>query len=276
MNKEQIERIINELEKEGRLEEAKSLRNTQLNLELIEEPQGFFSNAVKAVKDALKVNIDQFFYEVDDTKEAFKKISQSLSNEEEISEQDREFIREQLIDLFKVVPASVIAIGNTAIPIPGAALLTPMILKKLNLLPSRWVEHSILENLKAQKDHLKNINQLEAAETVSELIEELNLKANLSERISDKCKLLSYWDEDNDNEWSEEELLKYNAELKRIKEIASTEAKTRTWYCQIHENLFGPCSIDLFFEDGAEIPLDMLVSYKGETGWISMLDLVKT
>jgi hypothetical protein len=184
---------------------------------------------------------------------------------ESLSLDERVFVQQQLKDFFRIFPASIIASANAILPIPGTSFITPMILQKLNLLPSKWREAHMLTAL--QKAHKKL--QEQGREKEIKILIELETELNEQAKEREECDLLLVWDTNKNGIWDEEELLYYQRELTKTQNLYLSSKEERAWFV-LHEGLvFGPTHLIGISED-----LDVLICYQSKTQWVRYQDII--
>ncbi len=197
--------------------------------------------------------------ELDETAELGVLLARAASGEPlPLEEQAR--MREQLEDLVRLVPASALALTLKAIP--GGALVTPWVLRKLNLLPSHWREAHLLEGLRGEAERLRREHPAAAARID---VLRVHLTDEGETRAVLQADLQAHWDADGDGLWDPSEVQSYDAAVA----IARTQDPwRRNWYLLCEDTVFGPTRL-------AELPDDLpplLVSWGGEA-WVRFIDL---
>ena len=81
--------------------------------------------------------------------------------------------KSQLSNLFRLVPAGLIAAANAVLPIPGTSMLTPMLLKKAKLLPSRWREAHMLNHSSPSIVGFKSIGETQVANALLDVLKNM-------------------------------------------------------------------------------------------------------
>jgi hypothetical protein len=222
----------------------------------------------KRALDVLKINWSRVKGEISESKRLTQLLKKSrIEGSSSLTEKEKHFVREQLIDFFRIFPASLIAGINAILPIPGTGLFTPHLLKKLGLLPSRWREANMLKTL--QEAHLTLLKKGDSESL--RLLEDLQDDLNQEAQQRSVCDLLAVWDRNQNGVWDEEEEAAYQEEIKRTLSIMKTSAKERSWFI-LHQGLvFGPSALE-------NIPNDLesvLVRYEEKTQWVRYQDLVQ-
>jgi hypothetical protein len=195
-----------------------------------------------------------------------KRLIQLLKRRSNLDENEKLEVREQLADLFRMLPAGLIAAANAALPIPGTSMLTPLLLRKAGLLPSRWREAHILETLQNEQKKLESMGQTEMAKEINDLANEICEEADKRQEV---CSLLSIWDDNQNGIWDPEEIDSYNKEVQNIHLALENSRNKRNWFLMQHGFVFGPTSLPDKFEDDK-----ILISHGGDTKWVRFVDAV--
>jgi len=152
-----------------------------------------------------------------------------------VTKEERDLARRQLIDVLKTVPASAIVAGTFFIPIPGAQpVLAPILMERLGLLPSSWLESSIESELRdlifiARKSSLDDLAE-ELGEALGEVRRYNAGLARLKSFIRENPDWRVFFDEDLDKRVSARELSELRARVRDLALQAKTEPDMRDWY----------------------------------------------
>jgi len=222
----------------------------------------------KRALSVLKANWARVKGEITESKElssllhkAKKDGVKSLSNEEKI------IIKTQLKDFFRIFPATLVAGVNAVLPIPGTGMFTPLLLRKLGLLPSRWREAHMLQTLQTVHKKLKEQGEQTSLKILEDLEHDMEEEAQ-ERRV---CDLLVVWDTNNNGVWDDNEIAAYQEELKRTQEFWDQHEDEKNWFL-LHDGLvFGPTSFK-------NVPNDieqLLVRYQDKTEWVRFSDLTQ-
>ena len=227
------------------------------------------STKVPAHKKAIQIllrNWNRIRGEIQESKTLVTLLNRARKEgKESLSLDDREFVQQQLRDFFRIFPASIIAGANAILPIPGTSLITPMILQKLNLLPSKWREAHMLTTLQKAHKQLQEQGREKDRKVLFELESELSEQAKKRE----ECDLLLVWDTNKNGVWDEEELLLYQEERTKTQDLYISSKEERVWFV-LHEGLvFGPTNLIDISED-----LDVLICYQSKTQWVRFQDII--
>ena len=194
-------------------------------------------------------------------KRAKKEGAASLSQEERI------FIKQQLTDFFRIFPAGLIASINAALPLPGTSLMTPWLLKKLGLLPSRWREANLLKTLQDGHQKLRQQGQNNLAQQLLTLQETITTEAEKRE----VCDLLVVWDKNQNGIWDPEEEEAYREECHKTKELYTTSATERKWFLLYEGLVFGPTALNSI---DSQKHAATLIKFEQQTEWTRLSDII--
>lgn len=190
---------------------------------------------------------------------------------EDLDEVDAASLKAQLADLVRMVPASMLALAIEAIPIPGTSMVTPWLLVKLGLLPSRWREARVHDRLQKEAHRLRNEGQAMAADQVEQLAATLTLEATCRDEARVDAELKLHWDADGDGVWDPEELQAYDEAVSALRERVGEDGPRRAWFLWHKGEVFGPAPLSEIREAG--IDPGLLVNLDGKGGWIRLADL---
>ena len=185
-----------------------------------------------------------------------------------LSDTERDIIKTQLKDFFRVFPAAIVAGVNSALPIPGTGFFTPFLLRKMGLLPSRWREAYILKTLQKAHSKLKQ----EGSETGVALITDLEHDIEEEAQRRNSCDLLAVWDANQNGVWDEDEIKAYQQEVQRTQTFLRKNTDRKDWFLMHNGLVFGPTSLDNL-PQGLD---NLLVCYQDTTQWIKATDLLAT
>lgn len=118
--------------------------------ELISTHQPWYSKIGQTVKS----NWSHVIGEISESKRMIQLLTNGV---EALSPTEKEEVKEQLSDLFRIIPAGLIATANAVLPLPGTSAFTPLLLHKAGLLPSRWREAHMLNTLQKEQTRLKQL-----------------------------------------------------------------------------------------------------------------------
>lgn len=208
--------------------------------------------------------------ELGETSEAAGLLRRAVAGEE-LEPVEVEAVRAQLADLVRMVPASVLTLAIEAIPIPGTSIVTPWLLVKLGLLPSRWREARVHDGLQKEARRLRTEGQSMAADEVDALAATLTLEAGQRDAARVDAELKLHWDADGDGEWDPEELQAYDEAIAHLRGRMKADGARRAWFLWHNGDVFGPAPLSEIREAG--IDPGLLVNLDGKGGWVRLADL---
>ena len=109
------------------------------------------------------------------------------------------------LEALGVEVAGVLAAANMALPIPGAILLTPLLLSKMGLMPSRWRDAYVLEKLRKKAASLRSAGHGAQADELDALRAEVEAEAEQREEVAANTNLLTEWDANDNGAWDDDE-----------------------------------------------------------------------
>ncbi|PRQ04542.1 hypothetical protein ENSA5_06660 [Enhygromyxa salina] len=257
--------IADELEAQGL--EVDQLRDLTEELAIIERPPGLFRRVTKRARAVAVEQWSHFVGELEESREAMALIR--ARGERELSDEERAKVREQIMDLVRLFPAGLIAAVNTALPVPGTSVFTPWLLVKLGLMPSRWRESHLLDQLRKQKDLLLRTGHAAQAERIGEILLHLETEAEQRELIQRETRLLTHWDENRNGLWDEAELEAYGREVEAVRELVVTHAARKQWFFEHEGEVYGAARLSEL-DDLEEAAKSLLVCFDGKTGWVAL------
>ena len=151
-------------------------------------------------------------------------------------------------------------------------MVTPWMLARLGLMPSRWREAHMLDRLSAEAAALRDRGHDVEAGMVDKLSAVLADEADARERAGHRAELLSYWDANHDGKWDRDERVAYGKELVRVRELADEHGAERRWYGSADYHVFGPLRLTELVEGNPDH--SVLVCFDGKSGWVSLRDLI--
>ncbi len=249
--------------------DVSALRPLQAELDLVQHPEAVRTLSQRAMDTARR----QWSHVVGEARESRQMLRLLLARAQRgaLSPEEAAQVREQLADVFRLVPASIIAATNGTLPIPGTSLLTPLILQKLRLLPSRWREAHVLSELQRQAEQLRAAGRTEAAEEVEALQHELEHEADARAAAAEQRWLLAHWDADGNGVLDEDELEIYRAEVAGLRRLADTRGPEKRWFVSYDGQVLGPLRLSEVL--GLPDPVGVLVCFDGKSGWVALADL---
>jgi len=274
MSKDDLHDIAAELVAEGHVDEASSLREVREDLEVVERPPGLFSRLSTSVRETAQRQWSHIVGELQESQEAWGLIQRRVTQGEDLSTVERDVVKAQLLDIFKVFPATIVATANSVFPVPGTGLLTPWLLKKMGLMPTQWREAHALHQLQEQEEHLRSIGDVDHADKVQAVIERLSREAAARQEVEQKCALLTVWDENQNGEWDPEEIGRYRDAVLEMRSTMEYSSQKKLWFLMLHSHVFGPVRL----EEADDWTPDekLLICFNADSGWVTYQDLVRT
>jgi hypothetical protein len=247
--------------------DVSALRPLQAELDVVQHPRGVRSLSDKAVA-AAKVQWSHVVGEWQESRTLFALLRKRVAQRRPLAPDEADEVRAQLADLLRMVPAGLIAATNGTLPLPGTSLLTPVLLSKLKLLPSRWREAHVLGELQRQAEQLRAAGRVDEALQVEALQHRLEDEADARAHAATRAWLLAHWDADDSGYLDDDELAAYEAEVARLVERVRTDGSRKRWFVSYHGQVLGPLRVaDLHDLDTTD---DLLLCYDGRSGWVEL------
>lgn len=249
----------------------------QLEIEALDRPPSLITRMTSSAKNTASKHWKNFVGELSESKEAMSIIVARVQGGD-VTAADRDKVRAQLLDLVKVFPAGLIAAANSAFPVPGTGLFTPWILQRLGLMPSRWREAHLLDQLHRKRLDLEKRGLVAEAAAIEELEHRIEAECDARENAASSAGLLTHWDSNRNGVWDEDEQKAYIAELHRMREVAKSRFERKNWFLDTEGEIFGALRLSELVDD-PECRLhleddELLVCFDGKTGWVSLPDLM--
>jgi hypothetical protein len=270
-----LAQLADQLDAEGY--DAHELRDLQLEVEALERPPSLLTRMTSAAKQVAARHWKNFVGELGESKEAME-IIVARARGGAITAEDADKVRAQLLDLVRVFPAGLIAAANSAFPVPGTGIFTPWILQRLGLMPSRWRESHLLEELRKQRDQLRATGHGKEADLVEGLRARLEHDCDLREHAKEDAALLTHWDANKNGVWDPDEMVEYREELAKLRETAKRYYTRKHWFLDMEGEIYGAMRLSELVED-PEVREhleddELLVCFDGKTGWVALPDLL--
>jgi hypothetical protein len=269
MAEAQLQDLINHLSQTGI--DVGSLKMLHQELETIEHPT-LFSKVKGNLTAAVKRQWGHVVGEVSESRQMMVLLQTKIQGKVELSAAERDSIKSQLTDLLRLVPASMIAATNSILPIPGTSLLTPWLLNRMGLLPSRWREAHILNGLKKRRLELSQSGMDAAATKIEEIEHQIEEEADRRSALEEQSALLPWWDTNNNGIWDEDEVAAYQIELDKLIALAIRHASSLRWFYLYEQQVFGPLRISQL--KGIDSQISLLICFDGKSGWVKYSDLL--
>ena len=263
--------LADELESEGL--DVSSLRALEHEIAAAEAPPTVLGRLMHRTRTSIAHHWGHAVAEVRQSRQVMQLIGVSVRGERELSEEERAAIREQLLDVFRMVPAGVLVGTNAVLPVPGTSLVTPWVLLKLGLLPSRWREAYLLDRLRRQHEQLSAGGNHDAAARLRGLHDQVERDAIRRDSVRSDAGLLTHWDQNENGRWDDDEREAYLAELFRMRGLVSSHWSAKRWFVDYQHEVFGAVRLSELAE---HVPpeQDMLVCFDGQSGWVSLRHLL--
>lgn len=263
----QLRGIAAELEDAGH--EGAPLRDLGEQLEILEQPPGLLSRVTQKARDLATKQWENLVGELEESREAADLIRVRALGERELTDAEREKVREQLLDLVRLFPAGLIAALNTTLPVPGSSVFTPWLLVKLGLMPSRWREAHLLDQLRAQQASLVRAGHVRQAERIGEILIQLEQDAEQRDAIRRESRLMTHWDANHNGVWDPPEIEAYELEVAKVRELSQDHGASKRWFFEHEGEVFGALRLtDL--EQLEQRGKNLLVCFDGRTGWVAL------
>jgi hypothetical protein len=248
------------------------LRDLQVELDAIQHPPGVLTRATGALRKRAQTQWRHLVGELKESAEAMRLVGKGLARRP-LSPEERDTVRAQMLDLVRVVPAGVIAMANSALPVPGTSVFTPWILDRLGLMPSRWREAHLLDQMRQEATRLEDAGYSQAADALLNLQHQIEDEADERERTEQQAALLTHWDANGNGAWDEDEVTAYQEALVVMKQHRVRFAARRAWYLSMEGHVFGPVRLSRLPDDIGSHGL--LACYNGQSGWVGLDDLLE-
>jgi len=268
MRADSLEEIASRLEDMGH--DAGELHDLQVELDMFDEIPSRWSRFSSRMKKLAKGQWSHLSGEFKESREALR-ITRAAMDEGKVSAEERAQVRAQLLDMLRLLPAGAIVFANAALPLPGTSVLTPAILKKLGLLPSRWREAHLLAHLQKETDRLRSEGLDEEADEIAEICLQIEEDGRNRLQVEMDTRLLAHWDQDGDGIWDPEEREAYDAALEHIVQKIGQQEDSRCWYLLEEEEVIGPIRESAL--PPAEACQKVLICDSEKKLWVSLLQV---
>ena len=267
----ELQDLIDALRARGLDSDADEVADLEVAVESLERPPGLVARMTRGAREKAAQQWRLALDEWGESQTAFRHLKDRVATGTPMEDHQADAVRAQAIDFVKSVPASLLTAATTLVPIPGTTLLTPWMLRRLGLLPSRWREEAIVERLRAEGARLRERGAIEGAVRLEKVAEDVEHDLQLREAVAKRCTLRTHWDLDGDGRICDDERAAYDAEVERLSALIVEVAAARRWYLQIEEHVIGPARWGEVRMADADVPL--LVCLDGESGWVRLDDL---
>lgn len=265
---ERLESLAAELAARGLDDDARELRSIEDEWDQLERPAGLIGRLGQSVGRHARRQWRFVRNELRESVEAWSLLQRRVVGRETLTPEERDAVRAQLLDTLRCIPAGVLTAATLVAPVPGVALASPWMLRRLGLLPSSWREAHVLARLRAERDRLERRGQTDAADDVEAVIDAVEERARERERLERECPLLVRWDADGDGTIDAAEQAVYDDEVRRL--AAQVGGGRRGWFVRVGDAIFGPLRwSDVPTSHRSSDALRVLVC-DGEGAWVSL------
>jgi len=264
-----LDTLATQLEAQGI--SAGNLHELQEELDHIQSPPGLFRRLSDRARRVAGQQWRHVVGELQESLEAAGLVRGRLLAGQDLSAADRDKVRAQMLDLMRVVPAGLIAAANAALPVPGTSAVTPWLLVRLGLMPSRWRESHVLDGMRKEASRLRASGHHIEAQRIETLQHDLEMEADARERAAHDAALLTHWDSNQNGIWDDDEVAAYQATHAELCTLRASSAMQRRWFLSHGLQVFGPVRLGDLQASDVDIPL--LVCFDGRTGWVCLDDL---
>ncbi|MBO85296.1 MAG: hypothetical protein CL927_08050 [Deltaproteobacteria bacterium] len=266
-----LDRLVDDLDAHG--VDSSRLRALRGELTILEEPPGFFARMQRTVASAVRQNWGHVLGELQETASLVSTLRKSLADgRATLTEAERADLRSQLADLLRMAPAAGVFLVLELFPIPGTGLLTPWLLLRMGLLPSRWREAHVVHALQKEAAALRTAHHDTEAAAVEKLVEAVEAGCRLREAAAHEATLLTHWDFNGDGEWNPNERAAYDAALEQVFQASQARAAERIWVLGHASYVFGPFRLSELLE--FETDVDLLVCTGTGQPWVDLRHLM--
>jgi hypothetical protein len=256
----------------GLADEADEVHELVEEAEALERPASWLQRMRGKVGNMARSQWQRVQQELEETREVYGLLRQRANREiDELDPVQKEKIRAQLLDLFKVVPGGALAVANFVAPIPMSSWLTPALLINLGLMPSAWKEAHVSHRLLRLMRKLEERGQLDQAHQVEEILEDIVTSAAHRERmgaIAADRKLLSLYDRNQDGTLDAAEQATLHGAMDRVVRALRGRWGARIWYLYREGDVCGPFTLPDI--DALGCSEDTLLCRGGTKRWVPL------
>ncbi len=271
MDIERLHQVAEKLDAAG--VEVTALRSLETEVAVIACPPGRLGKLVSKISTILKTQWEHVRGELGETSEALILLAQRTQSKEPLAPEEKDKVRAQLLDFVKAVPAGVFMAANAALPIPGSSMLTPIMLVKMGLMPTRWREAHILETLRKEAARLRSEGHAAEADELDSLRAQVETEADEREAAGHNAGLLTQWDANANGLWDEDEKAAYRKELERVCGLLAEKSARKRWFLRLGPEIWGPLRMSELLDEAGQMDEELLVCYDGKSGWVDLRDL---
>ena len=235
------------LRSQGLSTEADEVHELVEEAEAIERPASWLQRMRGSVGALARRQWGHVQQELEETREVYSLLRQRAKTEiDELDPVQKEKIRAQLLDLFKVVPGGALAVANFVAPIPMSSWLTPALLINLGLMPSAWKEAHIAHRLQRLTRELADRGQLDQAREIERIIGDIEASVTHRERmgvIAADRQLLALYDRDRNGTLDEAEQTHLHGAMDKVVRAMRKRWGARIWYLYCDGDVCGPFTL---------------------------------
>lgn len=265
-----LDRLVDDLDAHG--VDSSGLRALRAELASLEEPPRFFGRVKRTVVDTLRQNWAHMLGEMHETVSLVATLKKSLAGgRTELTPAERSDLRAQVADLLRMAPAAGVFLALELFPIPGTGILTPWLLLRLGLLPSRWREAHVVHALRKEAAALRASRLSDEADAVERLVDEVEAGCKQREIAAHEASLLTQWDFDGNGRWDPDERAAYEAALDELVVVARDRSVERIWVLRHGSYVFGPFRLTELTDLDTDV--EMLVCTGTDAPWVDFRHL---
>ncbi len=262
--------LIARLRRRGLTERADAVGELDRAVAALERPAGIVGRLTAAARGEAARQWRLALEEWGESRDALR-LMRERARGRALTPDEVDAVRGQALDLVRTVPAGVLAAASALVPLPGFMLLTPWMLRRLDLLPSRWREEALLDRLQREAHRLRESGEEAGAMHLAAVAEDLEDRSERREELARAAALRTHWDLDGDGRISDGERTAYDAEVARLVAVAASGGARRRWFLMLGGDVFGPLR---WVETAApDASLRLLVCLDGESGWVRLADV---
>ena len=230
-------------------------------------PKGLFGRVGGNLRGVANRQWELFVRELGESGVLFKLLSRRVKGEiKRFSPEEETLVRSQLADLFRAIPATAMALA----PVPGAALITPFVLKRLGLLPSVWRQAHLIDRLEKTARSLEEDGKVEEAVRVRETARRLEeAERDREDRIGTLLRhprLRELYDFNRDGVLDDEEWEAIKADRLQLVRMIREQAQQEAWFVSVGGDVQGPFTLTALMRE--PLPGSSLVYSSGGERWL--------
>jgi len=269
--REELDELEAHLRKEGHAEAADQIEDLRESA----APAGLWGRVGGNLRSVASRQWELFLRELGQSRTLLSLLTRRVKGEiKHFSTEEESLVRAQLADVFRAIPATAMALA----PVPGAALITPFVLRRLGLLPSVWRHAHLLDRLERTARSLDEGGLAEEATRVRTTARRLEeTERDREDRIRTLLRhpqLRVLYDFDRDGVLGDEEWQAIKADRERLLELVRNHATSGGWYSSAGGEVQGPFTLaDLLQEP---LPDFSLIHAPGLDRWLPVEMIYET